>query len=214
MRQCNPRLSPERGFTLVELLAVIAILSLLVGLAMPLITKSQEKAAVQACKSNLRQVAMQLKSTVDSRNKGRWPKSAGIQLLLYPVKMKEIEGRLLDIYVCPGTDDTTWPTEEQKGEHGAGFEDPDQLDSLCISYAGRDNINYGMNKNKLGNEVVASDDNDGRANHPNITNIVYGDGAVDQVDLIDYESELEEDAEWVPVGDASPDEHLVKLLID
>ena len=73
------RQSPEAraGFTLVELLAVIAILGLLVGLAMPLITKSQEKAAVSACKSNLRQVSLSLKTTVGSRNNNRWPKLAG-----------------------------------------------------------------------------------------------------------------------------------------
>lgn len=45
-----------RAFTLVELLAVLAILSLTVSLAVPAVQKAREKAETTVCLSNLRQI--------------------------------------------------------------------------------------------------------------------------------------------------------------
>lgn len=45
------------GFTLVELLVVIAVLALLAALLLPAVTKAREAARNSACKSNLRQIA-------------------------------------------------------------------------------------------------------------------------------------------------------------
>jgi len=204
------------GFTLVELLAVIAILGLLFALAVPLATKAQEKANVTACKSNLRQISGLVKTTVETRKNDKWNASigVGVKLLLLPYKLDEVSGKNLEIYVCPGTSDTTWYDEATEGEYGAGFEDWDNIELDCISYAGRDTKQFKLDKNKLSEEVLAADDNDGRANHPNITNVVYADSSVGQVDLADFEFELQEDADWVPVGPESPDEELQKLLID
>ena len=61
---------------------------------------------------------------------------------------------------------------------------------------------------------MAADDNQFGPNHNNVTQMVYFDGTQDFVDLIDYEDQLPEEAEFVPVGPDSPNEHLAKLLVD
>lgn len=215
------RITPEvaarrrrsEGFTLVELLAVMVVLGILVSLALPIVNKVKDRGNVTACASNLRQIALLLDTTVTGRLKGVWPKEKGVKLLLQPYKYKEIEGKDLSIYLCPGTNDVSWPSEDLKDEWGAGYKDWDNIDTACISYAGYDGT-LGITKHKTGNMVLAADDNQFGPNHPHITNIVYFDGKVDSVDIVKYEDQLPEGSEFVPVGPESPDPYLAKLLID
>jgi prepilin-type N-terminal cleavage/methylation domain-containing protein/prepilin-type processing-associated H-X9-DG protein len=64
----------KRGFTLVELLVVIAMVGLLVALLLPAVQASRERARTANCASNLRQVGLAMAQFCDTHS-GRWPET-------------------------------------------------------------------------------------------------------------------------------------------
>lgn len=61
-----------RGFTLVELLVVVAIIALLLGLAVPALHRAREGAQTAVCASNLRQIGLVCRLYADE-NRGLGP---------------------------------------------------------------------------------------------------------------------------------------------
>ncbi|MSR48144.1 MAG: prepilin-type N-terminal cleavage/methylation domain-containing protein [Planctomycetes bacterium] len=217
-RRATRRAGLRGGFTLVELLAAMAILSLLAGLAITMIPKALAMGHETACKEQLRSTATTMKIWVDTRRDGKWPRERGIKFLLGMVKDGFIEGRALNSFVCPGTDDETIDPNDPAKTPGSGLTDWDNLNPDCISYAGRDNVAHALNKAKLDNEVIASDDNwfgqEGRPNHGDVVLVVYADSSIGQKKLSDYKDQIPEGQDWLPVGPESPDEDLKKLAFD
>ncbi len=87
----------RKGFTLIEILVVIAILGVLAGLVVPLITTGQHEQNKLACINNVRNIVGLLEGQV------RYPTDGGPALILYLVKKGQIQGEDgLGTLFCPG----------------------------------------------------------------------------------------------------------------
>ncbi len=67
------RLRAQAGFTLVELLVVMAIISVLAGMLLPALAKALDYAKTSACQNNLRQIGLGFMQYIDDAGGGKLP---------------------------------------------------------------------------------------------------------------------------------------------
>lgn len=200
----------QAGFTLIEILVVLAIIALIIGLVTPALFRGQDRAHVVACQKNLKEIGATILLYKGS-HENRFPRTSGIRFFLEPWKKHEIEHneRYAKIYVCPGDTQNTYVVDPDTGEFL--LEDVDGADSSVTSYAGRNTEDYPLRKVKLASQAIVSDDWEFGPNHPNTINVLFADLSFKGYNIRD---DLDLDPNELEVGDNSPVEMLQALTKD
>lgn len=209
----------EGGFSLVEILVVITIIALLMTLGFGAMQNVMENGRVVGCQDNLRQIGQGMITYKNIRTKGRWPRESGARFLLTLYKDKQITGRDVNCFLCPGTP-SDYNDGGESGEPGSSYDDWESISSETLSYAGRDVDTHPIRSSDDAVEIIAADDNEFVGNHKSVTNMLYGNGQVVPFDLqVDGSQYIEEfpalaDLGYMIVGPDSPHPDLMKLRAD
>ncbi len=183
----------KSGFTLVELLVVMAIIATLAALVVPMVFSAQETANKTECSNNLKAMAEALIQYKSQKGKRRfYPRYDGKKFVVSLYR----SGILADakVYICPSTDH-----DNADGQDYGGVNSDERADvpvGTC-SYAGRRNDKgspFGImkmaNQEKVPGSKIAVvcdglvrvGDKD-RFNHGDGTNVLFLDGHIDFLDL-------------------------------
>ncbi len=96
------RRSHARGFTMLELLVVVSIISLLVGIMLPSLARAREAGRSAVCLSNAKQIAEGFQMLADA-NDGRLPGIEAEQA--WDVLVQAHLGSGEGVFVCPSDED-------------------------------------------------------------------------------------------------------------
>lgn len=199
----------ERGFTLIEILVVLAIIAAIVGIAAPMLLSAKDTKNVVIDKTNLKNIAMSIES-YKQRFKKYPMTSSGLQFILAPWKTKIINHtveNLRSMYICPGDDMAESGVDNWQEYYG----DVANIDPSFISYAGRNSKQYPLRSKNADQEVIACTAGGPDGNvviHKAKINFVYLNATLGDLDVIDLPGGDESAFE---VGENSPFDKLTKL---
>jgi prepilin-type N-terminal cleavage/methylation domain-containing protein len=169
----------ERGFTLIEILVVIAIIATLVAAVSVTIPLVQDRNNRLACAKNLKEVGT-LFINYQQEHQGR-PKYDGVAMFLYfRVTSNDIRKNEESVLICPGDQQVINPnTPELQAKYDDEVDLTNPPDDMC-SYAVRDFTTYPLSVEAKEAQIVACDrnGNNGRTlHHRDGLNILYDNGA-------------------------------------
>lgn len=117
LRACGQRHRSRRaaGFTLVELLVVLSILTVLISILVPTVAAARSRAAATACKSNLRNIGQALRMYLNE-NKDKYPPAPALPSVnpnKWPTLMDHLRkyitkssDEVIEIFRCPADEET------------------------------------------------------------------------------------------------------------
>ena len=205
------------GFTLIELIAVMAIIMILAVALLPRVNAAFEQAQVTACTANLGKIHQGL--MMYHSQKKRWPKQGGVGFFASLVaggiwEDTETSTKTLS---CPSVESSFLTPSMDGIAMGNWYTDLSRVDGSWSAYAGRDIKQYPLRKYPAsGKEVLVADDNDPEGNHKLMTNALFGDGAVRSFDVFEERENGNADPEdeFLRVGPDARIEQLRVLTLD
>ena len=174
--------SPRRGFTLVEMLVVIAIIGLLMGLMMPVLFSARNTARKVDCQMRLKQIGLAMANYLDARGQsarypdvGQMPSLAPDRPTLMSVLAPYVE-EAKPAFACP-MDTEYFPRE------GISYE------YRSLQFAGKTRQQalaspFNNNRTRPSEEVILMHDYGpfhGSAAQAGARNVVYADGHVESL---------------------------------
>ena len=216
-RNPPPRLSGRGGFTLIELLAVMAIILILITFLLPRITTAIDQGKVTACKANLIEIFKTL--LVYDQKHGDLPKGSGVQFFAAVIADGDLENTAENAkkMSCPAVKESALLGLQALDDKKEWYKHLDQIDGTYSAYAGRNMKQHPLRRFPgSGEDALIADDNDPEMNHPTTTCVLWADGSVTTIELLELRKKglLTEEEEILKVGPDSPVESLRKLSTD
>jgi prepilin-type processing-associated H-X9-DG protein/prepilin-type N-terminal cleavage/methylation domain-containing protein len=113
----------REGFTLVELLVVIGIITILIAVLLPVLGKAREQANRVKCAANLRSIGQALVGYVQQYRAYPCCVGGDNHFAIWPVRLRPLLGGNQDVFYCPSQDERCrWEKVYTSGPR-AGLED-------------------------------------------------------------------------------------------
>jgi len=206
------------GFTLIEMLAVMAIILILMTFLVPRIKTAIDQGKITACRANLAELYKQL--LVYDMKHGDLPKGSGVKFFAAVIADGDLEDTPENAkkMSCPAVKPNALLGLASLDDPREWYKHLDQIDGTYSAYAGRNTKQFPLRSFPgSGEEALIADDNDGdEQNHPTTTCVLWADGTVTTIELLElrHKGLLTEDEKVLKVGPDSPVEALRKLSTD
>jgi prepilin-type N-terminal cleavage/methylation domain-containing protein len=210
--------SRRGGFTLIEMLAVMAIILILMTFLVPRIKTAIDQSKITACRANLAQLYQQL--LVYDQKHGDLPRGSGVKFFAAVIADGDLENTAENAkkMSCPAVKTSALLGLAAIDDPKEWYKHLDQVDGTYSAYAGRNMKQFPLRSFPgSGEEALIADSNsDNEMNHPTTTCVLWADGSVTTIELLELRKKglITEDEKVLKVGLDSPVEALRKLSTD